>query len=219
MDRAIITTEDGSNTLYIPDLNEPYHSIHGAIQESIHVFIKAGIVHYGQKNIRILEAGFGTGLNAFLTLMEARENQRNVVFHTFEKYPLTPDEVEQLNYPDHFAPENASLFARLHNTPWNEDVVVTPYFTLHKHKADFEEVNFQAYFDIVFFDAFAPDVQPRLWTEDMFAKFYKALKPEGILTTYCVKGTVKRALRNLGFKLKRLPGPPGKREMLRGEKI
>lgn len=143
-------TEDGSNTLYIPDLNEPYHSIHGAIQESIHVFIKAGIVHYGQKNIRILEAGFGTGLNAFLTLMEARENQRNVVFHTFEKYPLTPDEVEQLNYPDHFAPENASLFARLHNAPWNEDVVVTPYFTLHKHKADFEEVNFQEYFDIVF---------------------------------------------------------------------
>ena len=218
MDREIITTEDGSTTLYIPELNEHYHSIHGAIQESTHIFIKAGIEYYGQKNIRILEAGFGTGLNTFLTLLEARDNERKVVFHTFEKYPLTPQEVEQINYSDLFTPEATPLFQQLHDAPWEEDVVITPYFTLHKHQADFEEVNFHEYFDMVFFDAFAPDVQPRLWTESMLTKFYKALKPEGILTTYCVKGTVKQALRNIGFNLKRLPGPPGKREMLRAVK-
>ena len=218
MDREIITTEDGSKTLYIPEMNEHYHSVHGAIQESTHIFIKAGIEYYDQKNIRILEAGFGTGLNAFLTLIEARENQRKVVFHTFEKYPLTPQEVEQLNYTDYFSPDNAPLFQQLHHALWNEDVSITPYFTLHKHKADFEEVNFHEYFDIVFFDAFAPDVQPHLWTENILVKFYKALKPEGILTTYCVKGTVKQTLRNIGFNLKRLPGPPGKREMLRAVK-
>ena len=117
-----------------------------------------------------------------------------------------------------FTPEDALLFQQLHNAPWEEDVVITPYFMLHKHRADFEEVNFHEYFDMVFFDAFAPDVQPRLWTESMLTKFYKALKPEGILTTYCVKGTVKQALRNIGFNLKRLPGPPGKREMLRAVK-
>ena len=151
-------------------------------------------------------------------MLEARDNERKVVFHTFEKYPLTPQEVEQINYSDLFTPEDALLFQQLHNAPWEEDVVITPYFTLHKHRADFEEVNFHEYFDMVFFDAFAPDVQPRLWTESMLTKFYKALKPEGILTTYCVKGTVKQALRNIGFNLKRLPGPPGKREMLRAVK-
>lgn len=156
MDREIIITEDGSSTLYIPELNEHYHSIHGAIQESTHIFIKAGIEYYGQKNIRILEAGFGTGLNAFLTLLEAEENQRKVMFHTFEKYPLISQEIEHLNYTDYFAPQNAPLFQQLHNAPWEEDVIITPYFTLHKHQADFEEVNFHEYFDIVFFDALHP---------------------------------------------------------------
>ena len=227
MPHQLIQTEDGSITLYVPELNEHYHSVHGAIQESIHIFIRAGLDFYltspehrppTEVPLSILEAGFGTGLNAFLTLLEARENQRKIVFHTFEKYPLTPQEVEKINYSDLFTPEDAPFFQQLHNAPWEEDVIITPYFTLHKHQADFEEVNFHEYFDIVFFDAFAPDVQPRLWTETMLSKFYKALKPEGILTTYCVKGTVKQALRNIGFNLKRLPGPPGKREMLRAVK-
>ena len=218
MHREIVITEDGSNTLYIPELNEHYHSIHGAIQESTHIFIKAGIEYYGQNTIRILEAGFGTGLNAFLALLEARESQRKVMFHTFEKYPLTPQEIGCMNYTDYFDPADTLLFQQLHDAPWGEDVPITSYFTIHKHKADFEEVNFHEYFDIVFFDAFAPDVQPRLWSESMLTKFYTALKPEGILTTYCVKGTVKQALRKVGFNLKRLPGPPGKREMLRAVK-
>lgn len=219
MQRKIITTEDGSSTLYVPGLNEHYHSVHGAIQESRHIFIQAGIQHYGQKHIHILEAGFGTGLNAFLALLDARENEREIVFHSFEKYPLTAEEVEKLNYTTFFTPEEADLFRQLHSVPWEEDVPITPYFTIHKHEVDFSEVNFTEQFDIVFFDAFAPDVQPRLWTEDILVKFYKALKPQGILNTYCVKGIVKQALRNVGFQLKRLPGPPGKREMLRAGKF
>ena len=218
MKRELQQTADGSHTLFIPEMDEHYHSVNGAVQESRHVFIEAGLHHQAKKDITVFEIGFGTGLNAFLTLLEARDNERKVVFHTFEKYPLTPQEVEQINYSDLFTPEDAPLFQQLHDAPWEEDVVITPYFTLHKHRADFEEVNFHKYFDMVFFDAFAPDVQPRLWTESMLSKFYKALKPEGILTTYCVKGTVKQALRNIGFNLKRLPGPPGKREMLRAVK-
>lgn len=218
MHREIITTEDGSTTLYVPELNEHYHSVHGAIQESEHIFIQAGIRHYGQTDIHILEAGFGTGLNAFLALLDARENDRKIVFHSFEKYPLTAQEVSSLNYTTFFPAEDTALFERIHAAPWEEDVEITPYFTLHKHEADFSEVDFSGLFDIVFFDAFAPDVQPHLWGTDIFAKFHKALKPNGILVTYCVKGIVKQALREVGFSLKRLPGPPGKREMLRGTK-
>ncbi|WP_018335877.1 tRNA (5-methylaminomethyl-2-thiouridine)(34)-methyltransferase MnmD [Butyricimonas synergistica] len=218
MQRKIITTEDGSSTLYVPGLNEHYHSVHGAIQESRHIFIQAGIQYYGQKHIHILEAGFGTGLNAFLTLLDARENEREIAFHSFEKYPLTAEEVTGLNYTTLFTPEEADLFQQLHSAPWEENVPVTPYFTIHKHEADFSEVNFTEQFDIVFFDAFAPDVQPRLWGADILSGFYNALKPGGILVTYCVKGIVKQALREVGFSLKRLPGPPGKREMLRATK-
>lgn len=218
MQRKIITTEDGSSTLYVPGLNEHYHSVHGAIQESRHIFIQTGIQHYGQKHIHILEAGFGTGLNAFLALLDARENEREIVFHSFEKYPLTAEEVATLNYATLFTPEEADLFQQLHSAPWEEDVSVTPYFTIHKHEADFSEVNFTEQFDIVFFDAFAPDVQPRLWGADILSGFYNALKTGGILVTYCVKGIVKQALREVGFSLKRLPGPPGKREMLRATK-
>ncbi|WP_317198016.1 MULTISPECIES: tRNA (5-methylaminomethyl-2-thiouridine)(34)-methyltransferase MnmD [Butyricimonas] len=219
MHREIITTEDGSTTLHVPELNEHYHSVHGAIQESRHIFIQAGIEYYGQNSIHILEAGFGTGLNAFLTLLNAKDNQRNVVFHSFEKYPLTEEELANLNYTTFFPAEDASLFKEIHSSPWEKEVEITPYFTLHKHEADFSDVCFTEQFDIVFFDAFAPDVQPHLWSADILSKFYQALKPNGILVTYCVKGIVKQALREVGFSLKRLPGPPGKREMLRAGKF
>lgn len=218
MYREIITTEDGSNTLYVPELNEHYHSVHGAIQESMHIFIHAGIEHYGHTDIRILEAGFGTGLNAYLALLNAKQNHREILFHSFEKYPLSAQEVGTLNYTNYLDQGMASYFQALHDAPWEEDVQITPYFTLHKHRADFETVDFTEQFNIIFFDAFAPDVQPRLWSETILSKFYKALQPGGILTTYCVKGIVKQALRNVGFTLKRLPGPPGKREMLRADK-
>jgi len=219
MKRHIVTTEDGSHTLYVPELNEHYHSTHGAIQESLHIFIRAGIQHYGRQHIHILEAGFGTGLNAWLALINAKEQQRHITFHSFEKYPLAPREVALLNYATHADDEQATLFQALHHSPWEETIPITPYFSLHKHQADFSEVRFNARFDIVFFDAFSPDVQPRLWQEETLALFHQALKPGGIFVTYCVKGTVKQALRHLGFTLERLPGPPGKREILRATKI
>lgn len=218
MKREIIQTGDGSSTLYVPELNEHYHSVHGAVQESLHIFIKTGIAHYKQKNIRILEAGFGTGLNAILSLSYARTQNANITYHSFEKYPLAPEEAGQLNYNAYLEAEDARFFHDIHACAWEKEVEITPYFTLCKHHNDFEAVCFEEEFDIVFFDAFNPDVQPRLWTEEILGNFYRALKKGGILTTYCVKGKVKQALRNLGFSIERLPGPPGKHQILRATK-
>lgn len=224
MAREFIQTEDGSTTLYVPELNEHYHSIHGAIQESAHIFIGAGIRYYEETHnrntepLRILEAGFGTGLNAYLTLIQAAKENIRVIYHSFEKYPLLATEAEQLNYKTNIPYSHPEHFALLHSTPWETETEIIPGFSLHKHQADFRDVCFTPQFDIVFFDAFNPDVQPHLWTEEVFQKFYVALKPGGILVTYCVKGIVKQALRSVGFTLKRLPGPPGKREMLRATK-
>ena len=218
MHREIIQTRDGSHTLYVPELNEHYHSIHGAIQESRHIYIQHGIHHRDQDPLHILEAGFGTGLNAYLTLIDTTRHPRHVIYHSYEKYPLNPEEVSLLNYPAHLPFEQPGLFEKLHAADWETNVSITPHFTLHKHQADFSEVSFQEVFDIVFFDAFAPDVQPHLWSEAILSLFYTALKPGGILVTYCVKGSVKQTLRRLGFTLQRLPGPPGKHEMLRATK-
>ena len=216
--RKIVQTEDGSSTLYIPELNEHYHSVHGAVQESKHIFIQAGIEHVNCSEIAILEAGFGTGLNAYLSLQNAEENQRHILYHSFEKYPLLPEEVELLQYENTEDDRSFPLFYRLHEAPWEEETAITPFFTLYKHQADFSEACFDATFDLVFFDAFAPDVQPHLWEEKVLEKFCRALKPGGIFVTYCVKGIVKQKLRHLGLTLERLPGPPGKREILRGKK-
>ena len=218
MNREIIITEDGSTTLYIPELNEHYHSIHGAIQESTHIFIKAGIEYYGQKDIRILEAGFGTGLNAYLSLLRSEELQLPLDYHSVEKYPLPPEEINRLHYPDQLPAADPGSFAMLHDAPWDCGEQITPLFHLHKYRTDFRSIQFQARFDIVYFDAFNPEVQPHLWTPEVFSRFAQALKPGGILVTYCVKGIVKQALREVGFTLKRLPGPPGKGEILRATK-
>lgn len=218
MPHEIIRTEDGSTTLYVPELNEHYHSVHGAIQESLHIFIRAGIEHCGLLSPCILEAGFGTGLNAYLTLVHAHSQEQHITYHSFEKYPLSPEEVKALNYNEHINFPEKELFFRLHECEWNKDIIISPYFTLHKHHADFRQVDFDSRFDIVFYDAFNPDVQPHLWTGETFSRFYRALRPGGTLVTYCVKGIVKQALRSVGFTLKRLPGPPGKREMLRATK-
>lgn len=227
MSHQLIPTEDGSVTLYVPELNEHYHSVHGAIQESTHIFIRAGIEYYLQthpdsitpeKPLYILEAGFGTGLNAYLTLIHTQEQQTPVCYHALEKYPLAPQEVVALNYPQQIAFPDHQLFDALHVCPWDEEQQLLPSFHFCKHLQDFRNIDFSSQFDIVFFDAFNPDVQPHLWTTKVFRRFYQALRPEGILVTYCVKGIVKQALREVGFTLKRLPGPPGKREMLRATK-
>lgn len=225
MTHRFIQTEDGSTTLYVPELNEHYHSIHGAIQESVHIFIRAGIEHYRENvfvspaPLRILEAGFGTGLNAYLTLAYATAQDIPVVYHSLEKYPLTPDEAAQLNYAECIPYPCPEHFSRLHAAPWETPTAITPVFSLCKHHQDLRDTHFPSEFDIVFFDAFNPDVQPHLWTAEVFRRFSEALKPGGILVTYCVKGIVKQALRQVGFSLKRLPGPPGKREMLRATKF
>lgn len=222
MTHEFIPTEDGSTTLFVPELNEHYHSVHGAIQEAVHIFIRAGVDYYrethNQQPLHILEAGFGTGLNAYLTLVHATQTNFPVVYHTIEKYPLATEEIIRLNYPDHidFAPKE--LFYELHHCPWEKENLLTPLFRFCKHRNDFRDIHFSPQFDIIYFDAFNPDVQPHLWTTEVFERFHQALKPEGILVTYCVKGIVKQALRNAGFTIKRLPGPPGKREMLRGKK-
>lgn len=225
--REIISTEDGSVTLYVPELKEHYHSVHGAIQESVHIFIQAGVTYFLETHaekmspgtsLNVLEAGFGTGLNAWLTLLWASELRTPVCYHSIEKYPLSPAEIAKLNYPEQSDSSDKSLFEVMHRCSWETIHQLTPYFSICKHREDFRDINFPPCFDLVYFDAFNPDVQPHLWTSSVFERFHRAMKPGGILVTYCVKGIVKQALRSVGFTLKRLPGPPGKREMLRATK-
>lgn len=220
MQRIIEKTEDGSATLYVPELNEHYHSVKGARTESQHIFIDMGLNASAVPCPHVLEIGFGTGLNALLTLEAAGQEKRHVHYTAIELYPLTWQEVDALKYSDH------PLFRALHQSPWEADVEITPYFTLRKVQADIETISRdrllsinQAPFDVVYFDAFAPEKQPELWKEEVFRSIHAAMSAGGILTTYCAKGVVRRMLQAIGFKMERLPGPPGgKREILRGRK-
>lgn len=220
MHLEIRQTKDGSNTLYVPDLNEHYHSVHGALQESQHVFIKHGLEYAleQKRDVKILEIGFGTGLNAILTLPFALAQQAFIQYDTLEKYPLTQDVVEQLHFEQFILnPELLDNFKKMHAAPWNEPIDLSPYFTLQKIHETLEEFcPPEAYYDVVYFDAFAPEKQPELWTEEVFTKLHNATRPGGILVTYCAKGAFKRNLKAAGFIVEALPGPPGKREMTRG---
>lgn len=212
-------TADGSNTLYVPELNEHYHSVKGALTESAHIFIQMGLNHAQAANPRVLEIGFGTGLNAFLTLLEAEKNQRAIHFTSIERFPLSEDIVRKLSYPETIAPEECEKFYALHTAPWNQEVKISPYFTLHKIEGDFTHFSFSEYYDVVYFDAFAPEKQPEMWSQPLFDNLYRQMNPDGILTTYCAKGVVRRMLQAAGFTVERLPGPPGgKREILRATK-
>lgn len=213
------TTADGSNTLFVPELDEHYHSIKGALTESEHIFIKMGLNHSLVKSPHVLEIGFGTGLNAFLTLLEAEKQQRTVHFTSIEQFPLEASIIHKLTYPETIAPKESEKFYALHTAPWNQDVEISSYFTLHKIKGDFTRFSFQSHYDIVYFDAFAPEKQPEMWSLSLFEKLYQQMNAGGILTTYCAKGTVRRMLQAAGFTVERLPGPPkGKREILRANK-
>ncbi|MFA8433023.1 MAG: tRNA (5-methylaminomethyl-2-thiouridine)(34)-methyltransferase MnmD [Marinifilaceae bacterium] len=213
--RQLEVTKDGSHTLYVPELDEHYHSVHGAVQEAMHVYLDAGF-HFSNKDpIRILEIGFGTGLNAYLTLIEGEKSKRQVEYHSIELYPIEQEHLEKLNYPDQIDYPNRQLFYQMHQAEWNKTIEITPGFHLHKIQGDLTKQIFDGNYDVVYFDAFAPDIQPELWKEEVFQKIHDAMAPDSILTTYSTKGIVKRALRATGFKVKRLPGPPGKREMLR----
>lgn len=212
-------TADGSNTLFVPELNEHYHSVKGALTESQHIFIQMGLNHSQAESLRVLEIGFGTGLNAFLTLLEAEKQQREVSFTSIERYPLAEDIVRQLGYPEIIAPEASKKFYALHAAPWNQPVRLSPWFTLHKIEGDFTHFDFQSHYDVIYFDAFAPEKQPEMWSQPLFDSLYRQTAPGGILTTYCAKGVVRRMLQTAGFTVERLPGPPGgKREILRASK-
>ena len=221
MKREIITTKDGSKTIQLSDWNEQYHSKHGAILEGRHVFIKTGLYYWlaqnQDKEVSILEIGFGTGLNALLNLIEASTKKIPINYTGIEAFPVLPSEIKQLNYAEILNIPKED-FLRLHQTEWEKTVKITAEFQLLKRKQQFSEIEDKASFDLIYFDAFGPRVQPDLWTEDIFEKMYAALKPDGVLVTYSAKGSVRRAMQAVGFVVERLPGPPGKREMLRALK-
>lgn len=216
MERRIVRTADGSLTLQLPHWQEQYHSLHGALQEAFHVFIHHGLHCFSQREIALLEIGFGTGLNALISLLEAPRLRLSVIYCGLEAYPVTRPEWEALGYgrlfPDIGAPE---AFKALHEAAWETEVPVTETFRLCKRRMDFRELKDSGAYDLVYFDAFGARVQPELWTEAVFSSMYRALKPGGCLVTYAAKGSVRRAMQAVGFRVERLPGPPGKREMLR----
>ena len=263
MERIIERTDDGSATLFVPELNEHYHSTKGARTESQHIFIDMGLKASPAATPRVLEIGFGTGLNAWLTLEEAERSRRNIHYTGLELYPLDWQTVEQLGYissdeqltihrkqtatDEQFTPNDEEeqqpaieLFKQLHTSPWEKDVQLTPHFTLRKVETDVnkwvenrertmsnindsvtnaESPALNLSFNLIYFDAFAPEKQPEMWSQELFNRLYVLLDRDGILTTYCAKGVVRRMLQTAGFTVERLPGPPGgKREILRAKK-
>ena len=213
-------TDDGSNTIFVPELDEHYHSTKGAFTESKYIFIEQGFNHSAKNSISILEIGFGTGLNAILTYIEAEKRGVETIYDSIEKYPLKKEIVDQLNYLTIIGEENRERFDEIHNCQWDNDVTISPFFTLHKINGDFTSYNFSREYDVIYFDAFAPEKQPEMWTQEIFDDMYRLLRPEGVITTYCAKGIIRRMLQAAGFKVERLPGPPnGKREILRATKI
>ena len=223
MKREIIKTGDGSKTIRIVDWNEQYHSVHGAINEAVHVYIEAGLKFLisadpTKKTIKLLEIGFGTGLNAFLTAVKIAGSDIKVEYTGIEGYPVQEEEILQLNYPELIG-GNDDIFHKIHQATWSEKTEITNNFSLEKIECYFSEIDFVNQFDLIYFDAFGPRVQPELWSEQQFLKMFKALKSNGTLVTYSSKGDVRRAMVAAGLKVEKIPGPPGKREMVRALKL
>jgi len=218
--KEFLITEDGSHTIYLPEMDEHYHSIHGAIQESKHVYIEQGLLQTTKNELSILEIGFGTGLNAYLTYCYAKQMKIAVNYFSLEKFPLTEQEYLQLNYPHTIFPEFSLVFEQMHRAGWNSVAEISPAFKLHKIQADLLNFKFNSspQFDLVYYDAFAPGKQPEMWTDEIIHRIAGTVKPDGILVTYCAKGTVRRAFAYAGLKMERIPGPIGKKEILRGKK-
>lgn len=220
MIRKIITTGDGSKTIQLQDWDEQYHSMHGAVNEAYHVFIDMGFSYMTNEPISILEIGFGTGLNALITLIEAEKNKRPVHYTGIEAYPITIEEVSQLDYIATLKADTfREAFSEMHRSAWENKIKLAPYFSFCKQKKDFKDISDSQLYDLIYFDAFGARVQPELWTEIIFEKMYNALTENGVLVTYSAKGSVRRAMQSVGFFVERLPGPPGKREMLRALKV
>ena len=224
MNRTIIQTADGSHTIAIPDADVTYHSIHGAIGESAHVFIDAGMLQLlnnpdPPKVLRIFEMGFGTGLNAFMTMLKAEQLLQAVEFESVEAFPLEAELYESLRFTDQLnEPTLQPVFLKMHTTDWGKLANISPYFSLKKHHLPLREFSSDQLFHVIYYDAFAPNAQPDLWTVPVFEQLYGLLEPGGILTTYCSKGDVRRAMQAAGFTVEKIPGPPRKREMVRAKK-
>lgn len=219
----IEVTEDGSNTLVHPKFNAHYHSVFGAIQESNHVFIDSGL-KFQQPNLqdnrcRILEVGFGSGLNAFNTLISSEELSINIDYVGVEQYPISLETVSQLNFPTAFNREDLqSTFNKMHDIEWEKPVKISENFTLEKRQQDIFNLIDENDYDLIFYDAFGPGAQPELWTAPIFEILFKSLKDQGVLVTYCAQGAARRAMQSVGFTVQRCPGPPSKRHMLRAVK-
>lgn len=220
MEREIEQTADGSHTLFAPELEEHYHSVNGAVQESEHVFIRTGLDYCNKEHLTVFEIGFGTGLNAYLTALKLIKTAQTIHYISIEAYPLPISLTEKLNYPDTIDPKTKTLFHQLHQSEWNKEIQLTSHFYLHKIHADLTHfsLNVLPAVDLIYFDAFAPDKQPDMWSQEIFDSLYKQMNDNGILVTYCAKGAIRRMMLQAGFNVERLPGPPGKREMLRAIK-
>ncbi len=221
-DIQLITTEDGSHTLFVPSMNEHYHSVHGAVQESMHVFIQAGFheIVKLKDEIHILEIGFGTGLNALLTFCENLHLNKRIIYTAVEAYPLEKEIYEKLNYADYIT-DNAenNVLQLMHQQEWNKTINISDVFELQKINCKTEELELKNdFFDLIYFDAFAPQFQPELWSKEVFEKIFFSMRNHSILMTYCAKGEVKRNLRSAGFVVEGIPGPKGKREITRARK-
>jgi tRNA U34 5-methylaminomethyl-2-thiouridine-forming methyltransferase MnmC len=219
MEREIIKTLDGSTTIHLKEWNECYHSKHGAIQEAKHVFIKNGLSLFEDKPVSILEIGFGTGLNAFITFLEANQKNQIINYTGVEAYPVNADEVLSMNYVSELeANQFEEIFKKMHECDWNQKNEISSNYSLTKRKQFFDEIDDFEIFDLIYFDAFGYRVQPELWSTEIFQKMYNSLKPNGVLVTYAARGVVKRSMIEVGFTVEKLAGPPGKREMFRAVK-
>lgn len=220
MERQIITTADGSKTIFLPEWDEHYHSSHGALQEAQHVFIRNGLHLLTSDYITVLEMGFGTGLNTLLTYFSSEKRNQYVHYIGIEAFPPSDEEIAAMDY-SRFAsdPTSEDIYRLMHTTAWNTPAPLSEHFVLEKQLCDLQHATVAAEtVDLVYFDAFGPRVQPELWTPEVFQRIYDWLVPGGILVTYCAKGQVKRDLKSVGFLVESLPGPPGKREMTRALK-
>jgi tRNA U34 5-methylaminomethyl-2-thiouridine-forming methyltransferase MnmC len=222
--REIILTGDGSYTISVPEMNVTYHSLHGAIQESMHVYIQAGLRDSGVFDYvgvnHVLEIGFGTGLNALLTLIEADKEKNRIYYTAIEPYPLNEAEINELNYCEQLnQPDYKRLFEKMHQVEWEEMFEITENFRLTKTKCSLFEFSIENFFLLIYFDVFDPKTQPELWTKEMFEKLYTMMIEGGILVTYCSKAEVVGAMQAAGFSVEKIPGPPGKREMIRATKL
>ena len=217
MKTELITTADGSHSLYRPDLDEQYHSVFGAIQESSYIYIRCGFSFIQKSGIQVFEMGFGTGLNALLTWLESDQKKKKVKYYSVEKYPLDSETVSLLNYPSFLDPLSGEVFRRIHMADWNRSQMLD-HFTLHKIHGDILDIEIPKGNDLVYFDAFSPDKEPELWSERVFHRIYDSMLPGGIFITYSAKGEVKRKLQKIGFKVEKLPGPPRKLHILQAVK-